>query len=645
MNSKQRIFLGFLLIMIVLLLAVVTVGNENVSAENETINARYKGGYHEPNDALNVAVAGDYAYVADWRGLIILDVSDKTDPKMVGNCTAADRAKGVAVAGDYAYVAADDNGLVIVDVSDKTDPVVVGNYDTSEAQDVAVAGDYAYVADFYNCLVIVDVGDKTDPQYAGGYDPNDGFTFDVAVVGDYAYVTNGNGLLIVDITDKTDPQEAGRYDTTGWAQGVAVAGNYADVADEQEDGLVILDVTDKTDPEEVGHYNTANSAKDIVVVGDLAYVADWKNGLVIVDVSDKTDPREVGHCDTDDDAGGVAVAGDYAYVADDDNGLVIVELAPIAHIDSISPTSAAGGEKISFSGHGTDDGTIRAYQWKSSIDGIFATEADPSVSDLPRGNHSISFRVQDSYGVWSDWTEWDGQLEVSENQQPVVSISAITPNPALTTDTVSFNCTAEDDGTVERYIWTANIDHELHNSTTGNFSSSELSAGIHIIVLKVQDNDGAWSDEVNISLIIHTRPTAAITSISPNPAEEKESITFTGSGEDDGSIIRYVWISSIDDELYNDTEAGFQYSKLSVGTHTIYLKVQDDHGVWSDEVSTELEIRKGEGGGNGGGDGGDGEDGGGDDDEVGYVPGFECAGLLLVFILVSLLGQAVLKEK
>ena len=50
----------------------------------------------------------------------------------------------------------------------------------------------------------------------------------------------------------------------------------------------------------------------------------------------------------------------------------------------------------------------------------------------------------------------------------------------------------------------------------------------------------------------------------------------------------YNWRSSKDGQL--STLASFSTSSLSVGTHTIYFKVQDNNGAWSSEVSDTLVI-------------------------------------------------------
>ena len=49
----------------------------------------------------------------------------------------------------------------------------------------------------------------------------------------------GGDLRIIDVSDPAHPTEAGFYDTPGYAEGVAVSGNYVYVANE-DGGLVIL---------------------------------------------------------------------------------------------------------------------------------------------------------------------------------------------------------------------------------------------------------------------------------------------------------------------------------------------------------------------------------------------------------------------
>jgi len=87
-------------------------------------------------------------------------------------------------------------------------------------------------------------------------------------------------------------------------------------------------------------------------------------------------------------------------------------------------------------------------------------------------------------------------------------------------------------------------------------------------------------------------PVAYIDAISPNPGFQGARILFEGHGEDDGTITTYVWRSSLDEELYNGTDAVFTSTNLSMGSHVIYFKVIDDQGTQSSEVEMALTILK-----------------------------------------------------
>lgn len=91
------------------------------------------------------------------------------------------------------------------------------------------------------------------------------------------------------------------------------------------------------------------------------------------------------------------------------------------------------------------------------------------------------------------------------------------------------------------------------------------------------------------------QPTAYQPIIDPNPATYGNSVSFSGSGSDsDGYITGYNWRSSTDGQL--STYSEFSTSSLSVGTHTIYFKVQDNEGTWSSEKIASLTINPADGG-------------------------------------------------
>jgi len=92
----------------------------------------------------------------------------------------------------------------------------------------------------------------------------------------------------------------------------------------------------------------------------------------------------------------------------------------------------------------------------------------------------------------------------------------------------------------------------------------------------------------------NAQPTAIIDSISPNPAYTGQTVTFTGYGVDDGTIVQWQWRVHNDIDHYwvyiGYTPVVF-YSDLPAGRYTVYLKVLDDDGVWSTEAQASLEIK------------------------------------------------------
>ena len=131
----------------------------------------------------DVAIDGDYAYVAAQGALSILDISNPASPVQVGFFDTPGSAEGVAVSGSYVYVADWDAGLRVIDMSDPTAPVEVGSLSTSGyASGVTVSGGYAYVADHGAGLSVIDVSDPRNPTEVGQYDTAGSTTY-IAVSG------------------------------------------------------------------------------------------------------------------------------------------------------------------------------------------------------------------------------------------------------------------------------------------------------------------------------------------------------------------------------------------------------------------------------------------------------------------------------
>jgi len=260
---------------------------------------------------------------------------------------------------------------------------------------------------------------------------------------------------------------------------------------------------------------------------------------------------------------------------------------PEAYIDSITPNPATSGNTISFEGHGTDDGIIIEWEWKSNVDEGLSSSEDFSDSGLSEGTHTISFRVKDDDDKWSEYVQktliinppgsQGDPSNPTENQEPVAFIDIISPNPVQYNKSVSFEGHGTDeDGTITEWKWTSGIDGVIGSEES--FNISDLSVGNHTIYFEVKDDASEWSEQATESLIISLDPLnqpPVANAGRPYLGAVSDAISFDGSEsyDEDGEIIEYLW--DFGDETTGAGES-ITHTYTSPGNYTITLTVTDD---------------------------------------------------------------------
>ena len=167
------------------------------------LNLEYKqlGSYPiNTGSAVGIAVSGNTVFVADeWAGLLILNVSDPSNPQLLSNYTAGSGyAEGVAVSGNTVFVANGRAGLLILNVSDPSNPQLLSHYTagSGDANGVAVSGNTVFVANGRAGLSILNVSDPSNPQLLSHYTAGSGDAIGVAVSGNTVFVANWDGRII-----------------------------------------------------------------------------------------------------------------------------------------------------------------------------------------------------------------------------------------------------------------------------------------------------------------------------------------------------------------------------------------------------------------------------------------------------------------
>jgi hypothetical protein len=251
--------------------------------------------------ALRVAVAGNYAYVAEGPrytgsnyiggGLEVIDISDPANPHRVGEETNG-IARRVAVSGNFACIVSETNGFVI-DISDPANPHRVGNFITASYANLTAVGNFVYMADHEAGLQIIDISNPASPRRVGNYHASRDVV-DVAVRGNYAYVAEAplwdgrnfvgpGGLQVLNISDPMNPQPVGSYHqgAADYVQSVSVDGNYAYVF-----AVGLFDICDPSHPKLIVPlpYGPNDDLDQAVISGDSVYVPDYAGGLHVFDI-------------------------------------------------------------------------------------------------------------------------------------------------------------------------------------------------------------------------------------------------------------------------------------------------------------------------------------------------------------------------
>lgn len=260
---------------------------------------------------------------------------------------------------------------------------------------------------------------------------------------------------------------------------------------------------------------------------------------------------------------------------------------PYARIVRVLPEEAKYGHEVLMEGYGYDEDGWFWFSWFSNIDGYLGNGKYLNISNLSVGQHSITLRVVDNNGSYSeDYTT----VVINPKKSPRAIIGYIKPNPANETEEIKFvGIGYDEDGKVSKCVWHSNIDGNI--SSTCNFTIQNLSVGKHEICFLVVDDDELRDEAcVNLTISEIPRPVSRIISVYPNPATPKDVVHFTGEGSSmAGGITTYYWSSDL--QGYLSSEAVFMKTGLRVGRHRVCLEIKDVSNTWSRPACVILEVK------------------------------------------------------
>ncbi len=208
------------------------------------------------------------------------------------------------------------------------------------------------------------------------------------------------------------------------------------------------------------------------------------------------------------------------------------------------------------------------------------------------GNWTIRLTATDVDGATCE-TSYSLVINPPQNVPPTSNPSCPGNGYVNASITVVNNAT-DPDGTVTEYRCQTQFEDITQESKT--FHLTFTYPGSYLISFWAKDDDNAWGPVATCAIEIgepqNVKPTACF-SISPTTGNSNTPFTFdAGCSSDDNDPVSELWKTwQIDNGSWTPlNQANTYQTTLSVGTHTIALKVKDSDHVWSDPVSQTLTV-------------------------------------------------------
>jgi len=240
--------------------------------ENPRLVGNYNTGESNKKSVYGMFIEGDFAYIdttsenEDWEisRLEIVDISRKSDPEIVGGYELDGLPSGIWVKNDFAYINInfydyekkeymDESRLIILDIKDKNNPKIVSSCKVpSNSWSIYVLGSYAYISSckldeenekyIESIFQIVDIGDLSDLKILGNCKIPGG-AWEMDSVDGFIYVSSlSGGIYAINVKNKNSPVIVDILNTNGTSYDVTIKGNYGYIADGFE-GMAIVELS------------------------------------------------------------------------------------------------------------------------------------------------------------------------------------------------------------------------------------------------------------------------------------------------------------------------------------------------------------------------------------------------------------------
>jgi len=251
-----------------------------------------------------VALIPPFAYLAAGGELKVLDVSDSTNPVLVGSCALENSSYGMFHQDGYLYLPHLYSPLDVIDVRDPYQPVHVGEITGFQTKDIWLAGSHAYVAAFRDGVQVLDLSDPAHPAICGQWTPQSGTILNVLSSGDVLYVAGSDGLHVLSISTPCQPEWLRTIDIP--CSDLTVSRGRLLATYDQTFSGGLFDLNNPTHPVMISPYVPPHSSCSLLSDDQYMYVVGYDVALTVLD-SGGTVPIAVSGLESLESVAGVAL--------------------------------------------------------------------------------------------------------------------------------------------------------------------------------------------------------------------------------------------------------------------------------------------------------------------------------------------------
>jgi len=147
----------------------------------------------------NFAIENNYVYATGYGKFNIIDISDKSHPTITGTYNLNEWSFGVSVKDNYAFVSlSDSEKILILDISDKTNPKKIKEISDIYSNDIKVENNYLYIVN--SGLTVYDVTSPSSPQLIKNFQFGTKISTSdkLFIYNDNIFIAKSSGIYILD---------------------------------------------------------------------------------------------------------------------------------------------------------------------------------------------------------------------------------------------------------------------------------------------------------------------------------------------------------------------------------------------------------------------------------------------------------------